>query len=52
MVKYLKIYIFRHGQTTYNRDEKFTGWHDPKLTELGLKQAKTIAKKLKNKKLN
>jgi broad specificity phosphatase PhoE len=20
-----RIYIFRHGQTTFNRDEKFTG---------------------------
>lgn len=50
MVKTLNIYLFRHGQTTYNRDEKFTGWHDPKLTNLGTKQAQTIAKLLKNKK--
>ena len=46
----LKIYIFRHGQTTFNRDGKFTGFLDAKLTNLGLKQAKIIAKKLKNKK--
>lgn len=46
----LKIYIFRHGQTTYNRAKKFTGFHDPPLTLLGLKQAKLLAKKLKNKK--
>ncbi len=45
-----KIYIFRHGQTTYNEDKIFTGWKDTKLTKLGVKQAKTIAKKLKNKK--
>ncbi len=45
-----KIYIFRHGQTTYNRDQKFTGFHDPGLTKLGFKQARIIAKKLKNKK--
>ncbi|HLC32171.1 MAG TPA: phosphoglycerate mutase family protein [Candidatus Nanoarchaeia archaeon] len=45
----LHIYLFRHGQTTYNRDEKFTGFHNPPLTSLGIKQAQTIAKKLKNK---
>jgi len=49
MVK-LKIYVFRHGQTTFNRDEKFTGFIDAKLTKLGVRQAKIIAKKLKNKK--
>ena len=49
MVK-LKIYVFRHGQTYYNRDHIFTGWKDSKLTPKGIKQAKIIAKKLKNKK--
>jgi 2,3-bisphosphoglycerate-dependent phosphoglycerate mutase len=44
------IYIFRHGQTTYNRDKRFTGWQDPPLTNLGRKQASIVAKKLKNKK--
>lgn len=46
----LKIYLFRHGQTYYNRDHIFTGWKDSKLTPKGIKQAKIIAKKLKNKK--
>ncbi len=45
-----KIYIFRHGQSSYNKAERFTGWHDPGLTKLGIKQAKEVAKKLKNKK--
>ena len=45
----MKIYIFRHGETTYNRDRRFTGFDDPPLTKLGLKQAKIIAKKLKDK---
>lgn len=44
------IYLFRHGQTTFNRDQKFTGWKDPKLTNLGFRQARTLAKKLRNKK--
>jgi len=49
-MKLLYIYLFRHGQTFFNRDEKFTGWLNPGLTSTGFKQAKTVAKKLKNKK--
>ena len=50
MKKILHIYLFRHGETTYNRDKKFTGFHDPPLTKKGIKQANILAKKLKNKK--
>ncbi len=50
MKKGLKIYLFRHGQTTFNRDGRFTGFKDSKLTAEGRKHAKIIAKKLKNKK--
>ena len=50
MKKELKIYLFRHGQTTYNKNKIFTGWSESHLTPLGIKQAKIIAKKLKNKK--
>ncbi len=46
----LHIYLFRHGQTYFNRDKKFTGWKDSKLTPHGVKDAKKVAKKLKNKK--
>ncbi len=45
-----KIYLFRHGQTTYNRDEKFTGFIDSKLTDAGKKHAEIISKKMKTKK--
>ena len=48
----LHIYLFRHGQTYFNRDHIFTGWKDSKLTALGKKQAKTIAGKLKNKRID
>jgi 2,3-bisphosphoglycerate-dependent phosphoglycerate mutase len=51
MTKY-HIYIFRHGQTYYNRDKIFTGWKDSKLTPLGRQQAKKIAGKLKNKRID
>lgn len=46
----LKIYLFRHGQTYYNKKQVFTGFKDSKLTPLGKKQALIVAKKLKNKK--
>ncbi len=48
----LKIYLFRHGQTYYNKNKIFTGWKDPRLTSLGKKQAEIIAKKLKNKQID
>ena len=50
MKKSLKVYLFRHGETTFNRDGRFTGWLDPHLTALGRRQAEKIAKKLKDKK--
>ena len=46
-----KIYLFRHGQTFYNKNGYFTGWKDSKLTPKGIKHAKLIGKKLKNKKI-
>ena len=48
----LHIYLFRHGQSYFNRDKKFTGWLDSRLTPLGKKQARTISKKLKDKKID
>lgn len=50
MKKKLKIYLFRHGESEYNRDHKFTGWQDSKLTNKGKMHAMIIANKLRNKK--
>ena len=50
MKRGLKIYLFRHGQTTFNRDGRFTGWLNPGLTEFGRRQARKIARKLSQKK--
>ena len=50
--KTCKIYLFRHGQTVYNKKHIFTGFKDSKLTPLGKKQANIIAKKLKNKQID
>ncbi|MDD5254134.1 MAG: histidine phosphatase family protein [Candidatus Nanoarchaeia archaeon] len=49
---YNYIYIFRHGKTYYNTLYKFTGWKDSKLTPAGIRNSKTIANKLKNKKID
>lgn len=46
----MKIYLFRHGQTTFNRDRRFTGWMDPGLTNMGARQARNIARQLQHKK--
>jgi len=50
MKRGFRIYLFRHGQTTYNRDKRFTGWNNARLTEEGKRHARLIAGKLKNKK--
>jgi len=44
-----KIYLFRHGQTVYNRDHRFTGQSESRLTAKGRRHALKIAKELKNK---
>jgi 2,3-bisphosphoglycerate-dependent phosphoglycerate mutase len=49
-MKELRIYLFRHGQTTFNVAGKFTGWMDPGLTKAGVKDAKIVARKLRDKK--
>ncbi len=48
----LKIYLFRHAQTRYNKEHRFTGWKESELTPLGIEQAKKLALKLKKKKIN
>ena len=50
--KEFRIYLFRHGQTTFNRDGRFTGWMDSKLTAQGKRHALKIARQLKGKKID
>ncbi|NVM53578.1 MAG: histidine phosphatase family protein [Candidatus Helarchaeota archaeon] len=49
MVDELKIFLFRHGESEFNRDKRFTGWLDSKLTPKGIQQAKIVAEKLRDK---
>ncbi|MFH1399541.1 MAG: histidine phosphatase family protein [Candidatus Woesearchaeota archaeon] len=46
------IYIFRHAQTTYNKRKIFSGWTNPRLTPFGIKQARVLARKLKDKRID
>ena len=41
-----KLYLIRHGQSTYNLENRFTGWKDVDLTALGISQAKEASKLL------
>ena len=47
-----KIYLFRHGQTYYNRSGRFTGDINSHLTSQGKKDAQKIAQKLKKVKID
>ncbi len=41
------LIIFRHGQSVWNLENKFTGWVDVALTEKGEQEAKNAGEKLK-----
>jgi 2,3-bisphosphoglycerate-dependent phosphoglycerate mutase len=43
------IYLFRHGETSFNRSERFTGLVNSRLTPKGIEQANFIAEKLREK---
>jgi len=42
------LVIVRHGQSIYNLENRFTGWKDVGLTDLGVAQAKEAGKILKS----
>lgn len=42
-----KLVLLRHGESTWNRENLFTGWTDVDLYETGLKEARRGAKELK-----
>lgn len=48
----IKLVLLRHGQTTYNRDSRFTGWTDVPLTRRGINEAKKAGIILKNEGFN
>ncbi len=47
MTTTFKLVLIRHGESTWNLDNRFTGWTDVDLTPLGVEQAKQCGRLLK-----
>jgi len=43
----LKLVLLRHGESVWNKENKFTGWTDVDLSEKGVKEAKSAGQLLK-----
>ncbi len=43
-----KIVLIRHGESAWNKENRFTGWTDVDLTEKGREEAKSAGQLLKN----
>ncbi|HEU4775243.1 MAG TPA: 2,3-diphosphoglycerate-dependent phosphoglycerate mutase, partial [Telluria sp.] len=43
-----KIVFMRHGESTWNLENRFTGWTDVDLTEKGVREAKSAGQVLKD----
>ena len=43
-----KLVLIRHGESTWNLENRFTGWTDVDLTETGVEQAKLAGQLLKD----
>lgn len=44
----MKIYVIRHGQTTSDVEDRYGGDYDDHLTDLGIRESKELAEKIKN----
>ncbi len=42
-----QLILFRHGQSTWNLENKFTGWVDVELTPKGVEEAKSAGEKIR-----
>ena len=42
------LVIVRHGESTWNRTNLFTGWHDVDLTDRGIEEAKAAGRTLRD----
>lgn len=48
----MKLFLIRHGETEHNKTGTILGWHDSKLTSLGIEQAESVAHKLLSKNID
>ena len=44
-----RIVLLRHGESEWNKENRFTGWTDVDLTEKGVEEASKAGKILKEK---
>jgi 2,3-bisphosphoglycerate-dependent phosphoglycerate mutase len=44
-----KVVLLRHGESVWNKENRFTGWTDVDLSEKGVEEAKSAGKVLKEK---
>jgi 2,3-bisphosphoglycerate-dependent phosphoglycerate mutase len=42
-----KVVLLRHGESTWNKENRFTGWHDVDLTDRGREEARAAGRLLK-----
>ena len=45
----MKLVLLRHGESMWNKENRFTGWTDVDLSENGVKEAENAGKLLKDK---
>ena len=43
-----ELILIRHGESQWNKENRFTGWVDVPLTATGRKEAETAAQRLAN----
>jgi len=43
-----KLVLVRHGESEWNKENRFTGWHDVELSEKGRTEAKAAGQLLKD----
>ncbi|BDD04810.1 2,3-diphosphoglycerate-dependent phosphoglycerate mutase [Aureibacter tunicatorum] len=48
----VRVVLIRHGESLWNKENKFTGWTDVPLTNKGEQEAKEAGESLKEKKMN
>lgn len=47
-----KLFLVRHGQSLWNLENRFTGWHDIDITDTGIEEAKKAGIALKKEKID
>lgn len=45
----MKVVLLRHGESVWNKENRFTGWYDVPLSKKGISEAKRAGRELKKK---